>query len=162
MADIFSTKKRGEIMSRIKCSGTAVENTLHSIVRESIGMRWRVDRNSRILPGKPDIVIPTLRLVIFADGCFYHVCPEHGHAPKSNKKYWLPKLAQTRQRDKRNRRELRRMGFTVWRFWEHSLRGRLLHKTRFTIMGKLRRLILERRLPTRSKHRRSVPDSIIQ
>jgi DNA mismatch endonuclease (patch repair protein) len=122
MADIFTVAKRSEIMSRIKSVGTSPENRLYLMLRESLGARWRIDRNVRDLPGQPDFVIPSLRLAVFADGCFYHCCPAHGHAPKSNTTYWVPKLARNRKRDAANRKVLRAMGFTVFRAWEHDLK----------------------------------------
>src|ERR1035441_964074 len=93
MADIFDVRKRSEIMSRIRSFGTTPERRLYALVRETLGPRWRIDLNTRTLPGQPDVFIPSLRLVLFADGCFYHGCPRHGHQPKSNQEYWLPKLA---------------------------------------------------------------------
>lgn len=141
MADVFDRKKRSDVMSRIRSTGTAVEERLYSLVRESIGPRWRVDRNVRSLPGRPDLVIPGLRVAIFADGCFYHGCPEHGHTPKTNQKYWRPKLARNWQRDQRNRKLLRRLGFSVWTFWEHSLEGRRIDRTRLTLSRKFEGLM---------------------
>jgi DNA mismatch endonuclease (patch repair protein) len=113
MADVFTPEKRSEIMSRIRSSGTTPEARLCAAVREALGGRWRIDMNVRTLPGQPDVVVPGLRLAIFADGCFYHGCPEHGHVPKSNVGYWLPKLVRNRRRDRASRRALRRMGFAV-------------------------------------------------
>src|SRR6266852_9488783 len=110
-------------MSRIRSKGTMVEEALYSIVRESIGGRRRIDRNVSGLPGRPDIVIPYLRLAIFANGCFYHCCSQHGHTPKSNRAYWAPKLANNSKRDGLNRARLRRLGFSVWTIWEHALEG---------------------------------------
>lgn len=72
------------------------------------------------MPGRPDIVIPNLNLAIFLDGCFFHLCPKHGRIPDSNRDYWEPKLLGNVRRDARSRRALRRMGFAVWRFWEHD------------------------------------------
>jgi DNA mismatch endonuclease (patch repair protein) len=92
MADVFTPEQRSEIMSRIRSSGTTPEARLCASVREALGGRWRIDRNVRTLPGQPDVVVAGLHLAIFADGCFYHGCPEHGHMPKSNVDYWLPKL----------------------------------------------------------------------
>jgi len=92
MADVFPPEQRSEIMSRIRSSGTTLEARLCASVREALGGRWRIDRNVRTLPGQPDVVVAGLHLAIFADGCFYHGCPEHGHMPKSNVDYWLPKL----------------------------------------------------------------------
>ena|SRR5436305_199510 len=144
MADVFTVKKRSEVMSRIRSSGTEVEALLYSIVREALGGRWRIERNVSALPGRPDIFIPALKLIIFADGCFYHSCPNHGHVPKSNMQYWVPKLRLNVQRDKRNRRALRSLGFSVWRIWEHRLEGRLLNSTRKQIRRRLQRVINSR------------------
>ena len=83
------------------------------------------------------MVVPGLRLAIFADGCFFHGCPDHGHVPKSRVDYWLPKLVRNRRRDRANRRALRRMGFAVWRFWEHELRGRRMARTQMALTRKL-------------------------
>jgi DNA mismatch endonuclease (patch repair protein) len=126
MSDIFSAEKRSEIMSRIRSVGTSPEKRLYVILRESLGPRWRIDRNVRDLPGQPDFLVPSLRLAVFADGCFYHGCPTHGHTPKSNTAYWVPKLARNRKRDAANRRALREMGFTVFRVWEHDLKAERL------------------------------------
>jgi len=124
MADIFAPKKRSEIMSRIRSCGTGPEERLFQSLSEILGKRRQIKRNVRTLPGQPDFVIPSLHLAVFVDGCFYHGCPEHGHNPKSNKKYWLPKLARNLARDRANRQALRKLGFAVWAIWEHSLKGR--------------------------------------
>jgi DNA mismatch endonuclease (patch repair protein) len=142
--DIFTTKKRSEIMSRIKSSGTAPETRLFLCVREALGCRWRIDLNVRTLPGQPDVVVPSLRLVIFADGCFYHSCPLHGHHPKSNSDYWVPKLERNKSRDRLNRRTLRSLGFSVWSFWEHDLRDRNAKNTIRILQRRLRRLLASR------------------
>jgi G:T-mismatch repair DNA endonuclease (very short patch repair protein) len=92
----------------------------------------------RTLPGQPDVVVPSLRLAIFADGCFYHGCPEHGHVPKSNVDYWLPRLVRNRKRDRANRRVLRKMGFAVWRFWEHVLKGRRMVRAQLALTHNLK------------------------
>jgi DNA mismatch endonuclease (patch repair protein) len=141
MADVFSVQERSRVMSRIRSSGTGLEEILYAIVRESIGGRWRIDRNVSSLPGRPDIVVPTLRVAIFADGCFYHRCPTHGHIPKSNLEYWEPKLESNVRRDRRNRRKLRGIGFSVWTIWEHRLEGRRLSATRTFLGRRLTRLI---------------------
>ena len=129
MSDVFSRKKRSEVMSRIKSNGTRGEEVLHALIREFIGKRRRIERNVAGLPGRPDVVVPSLRLAVFADGCFYHVCPKHGHTPKSNRKYWIPKLEANYRRDKRSRRRLRELGYSVWSIWEHALRSPRLEST---------------------------------
>jgi DNA mismatch endonuclease, patch repair protein len=150
MADVFSVEERSRVMSRIRSRGTGLERILYSIVRESIGGRWRIDRNVTSLPGCPDIVVPTLQVAIFADGCFYHKCPTHGRIPKSNLEYWLPKLEANVRRDRRNRRRLRDIGFSVWTIWEHGLEGRRLSATRTILDRRLSRLIDERRKASNS------------
>ena len=145
MADIFSVTKRSEIMSRIRSVGTAPERRLYLLVRETLGARWRIDLNRRDLPGQPDVFIPSLNLVLFADGCFYHSCPRHGHRPKSNRKYWLAKLARNQKHDSVNRKALRAMSCIVWAFWEHELRGNELEKTRKRIIRRMTELVKKKR-----------------
>jgi DNA mismatch endonuclease, patch repair protein len=146
MTDVFTPEKRSEIMSRVRSTGTTPEARLCSSVREALGRRWRIDMNVRSLPGQPDLVVPSLRLAIFADGCFYHGCPEHGHVPKSNVDYWLPKLVRNRKRDRASRRILRRMGFAVWRFWEHQLKGARMLRTQLVLHRRIKaRIDLQRR-----------------
>jgi DNA mismatch endonuclease (patch repair protein) len=123
--DTFDEATRSAIMRRIRSSGTAIEDRLYEIIRDVLGPRWRIDRNVRILPGKPDVLIPSLRVAIFSDGCFYHCCPLHGHVPKSNTDYWRPKLERNRRRDRRAAHLLRAMGYAVWRFWSHELSSRV-------------------------------------
>lgn len=137
VTDVFSRKKRSEVMSRIRSRGTALEEILYGLVRSSLDGRWRIDRNVKSLPGCPDIVIPRLHLAVFADGCFYHGCCRHGHIPKSNRGYWLPKLARNCARDRSNRRKLRGMGYSVWAVWEHALEGRRLVKTAASLHRRL-------------------------
>jgi DNA mismatch endonuclease (patch repair protein) len=67
MADIFTPEKRSEIMSRIRSTGTTPETRLWVLVRAALGRRWRIDRNVRTLPGQPDVLIPSLRLAVFAE-----------------------------------------------------------------------------------------------
>lgn len=121
MADIYTPEERSKLMSGIRSVGTKPEERLNEMVDGLAAGRWPIQRNVRELPGTPDVVIPSLRVAIFADGCFFHLCPKHGHIPKSNVQYWEPKLRRTVQRDRRNCRKLRRLGYAVWRFWEHDL-----------------------------------------
>jgi DNA mismatch endonuclease (patch repair protein) len=128
-------------MSRIRSAGTTPEKTLYEIVRQNIGGRRRIDRNVRGLPGQPDVVVPSLRLAIFADGCFYHGCPVHGHIPKSNMKYWIPKLARNRKRDKWAQVELRKRGLKVLRVWECDLSGKRLPPTVRRLNVRLKQMV---------------------
>ena len=122
--DIFSTAKRSEIMSLIKSAGTLPEKRIYRIARRILGKHVRISRNPKRVIGTPDLYIPSFRLVVFLDGCFFHGCPIHGHIPKSNVAYWEKKIARNKMRDRKNRRTLRQQGFSVWRFWEHELKPR--------------------------------------
>jgi DNA mismatch endonuclease (patch repair protein) len=129
MADVFSKAKRSEVMSKIRSSGTKPEDALYELMRRILGSRRKVERNVKQLLGVPDIHVPPLGLVVFADGCFFHGCPRHGRIPKSNTAYWKPKLEANRKRDQRNRRKLRLSGLAVWSFWEHELKPKALEVT---------------------------------
>ncbi len=152
MADVFTPEKRSDIMSRIRSTGTTPEARLCASVREALGGRWRIDRNVRTLPGQPDVFIPSLRLTIFADGCFYHGCPEHGHVPKSNVEYWVAKLTRNRRRDRANRRGLRKMGYEVLSLWEHGLKGKRIARTQLALTRKLKARLDEHRSRKETPH----------
>lgn len=108
-------------MSRIRSTGTKPEQRLLAIVRAIAGRR-KIQAHVRLGTVRVDYYLPSLRLAIFCDGCFYHCCPKHGHVPKSNLAYWKPKLARNVRRDRAYRTRLRRNGYRVWRAWEHELR----------------------------------------
>jgi len=102
-------------------SDTEPEVALRRVLHRR-GLRFRKDRRiatpSRGV--RVDIAFPGVRLAVFVDGCFWHSCPEHATAPKSNADYWIPKLAENVARDRRNDRELVEIGWSVLRFWEHQ------------------------------------------
>lgn len=60
------------------------------------------------------------RIAVFIDGCFWHLCPEHGTLPKSNAEWWESKLRANTARDRRTDDVLLSHGWTVLRFWEHE------------------------------------------
>lgn len=128
MADLFDPRTRSRIMSAIRSSGTQPEKRLFAIVAAIAGRRT-ILQNVRALPGCPDIVVPSLRIALFAHGCFYHCCSKHGHLPKTNKAYWRPKLLRNVQRDVRNIRILRKSGYSVWCIWEHALHPSEIERT---------------------------------
>jgi DNA mismatch endonuclease (patch repair protein) len=120
MADVFSKKKRSQVMAAIRSKGNkATELKLISIFQANRITGWR--RNQK-LPGKPDFVFRPKRLVVFVDGCFWHGCQSHWRIPKSNQIYWRKKIGRNLIRDHATNRLLRKMGWQVVRLWEHSLR----------------------------------------
>lgn len=74
--------------------------------------------------GKPDFIDWKKKIAVFIDGCFWHKCPKHYIAPKSNKKYWLPKLKKNVLRDKEINLAFNNFGWKVLRIWEHNLKNK--------------------------------------
>jgi len=107
-------------MSAVRSRGNkATEVRLVHLLR-SYGIKgWR--RHPAIL-GNPDFVFKGRRLVVFVDGCFWHGCRWHCRMPKSNKAYWVPKIARNKERDAFAKKALQKLGWRVHRIWEHSLR----------------------------------------
>ena len=148
MPDVFTRKKRSEVMSRIRSRGNKeTEITLMGILRRHKISGWRRHavirvrglraRRSRTaargaadaiapLPlhqaVRPDFVFRAARLAVFVDGCFWHACPRHSNLPVNNRAFWRKKLAVNRNRDRLVNRTLRRLGWRVVRIWEHELR----------------------------------------
>lgn len=69
---------------------------------------------------RADIVFPRAKVAIFCDGCFWHLCPDHGRPPKTNESYWQAKLGRNVQRDRENDAALAAAGWLVIRVWEHE------------------------------------------
>ena len=87
------------------------------------GYRYRKDYRLDLPDGvrvRPDIVFTARKVAVFVDGCFWHVCPEHGREPASNEWYWTPKLRRNIERDRAADVALRAAGWRVVRLWEHE------------------------------------------
>lgn len=128
---------RSEVMRRVKSRDTGPERSVAGLL-DQLGVAYR--RDDATLPGRPDFVIegPPRPLAIFVHGCWWHghACRRGARVPKTNRPYWLAKIARNRRRDRRVTRELRDLGYSVWIVWECRLReGRL--PTR--LAGQLRR-----------------------
>lgn len=115
--DILSPEQRSRCMSSIRGKDTKPELMLRKALW-AVGLRYRLRYK---LPGRPDIVFPRYRVAIFVDGCFWHKCPVHFHAPEQNEKFWADKIARNVQRDQAVDRKLRELGWHVVRFWEHEV-----------------------------------------
>ena len=108
-------------MGRVLGRGNAsTERVLVALLRSSNLTGWR---RHLPLPGNPDFTFPSLRIVVFVDGCFWHSCPRHLRLPVANRDYWVRKIDRNRRRDRRTTRELRAGGWRVIRIWEHELRS---------------------------------------
>jgi DNA mismatch endonuclease (patch repair protein) len=119
--DKLSPERRSANMRRIRSKDTSPELALRKLIH-GLGYRFRLHRKD--LPGKPDLVFPSRRKVIFVHGCFWHQhrgCID-GRMPKSNTSYWLPKLANNKTRDKKNRSRLARLGWKSLVIWDCQTR----------------------------------------
>jgi len=94
----------------------AIRSLLHAA-----GLRYRVNRSPlKGVRRRADIVFGPAKVVVFVDGCFWHGCPNHFVAPKTNPGYWGPKISRNVERDRRYDEALRSEGWTVVRVWEHQ------------------------------------------
>jgi len=104
-------------MSRVKSKDSGAELSLRSALHAA-GLRYRLHR--RVEGVTVDLVFVGPKVAVFVDGCFWHGCPKHATYPKSNQGYWLPKLEENKERDKRQTARLRKAGWRVIRVWEHD------------------------------------------
>lgn len=120
MPDIFAPEKRHEIMQNVKTKNTAPEIKLRSLLHKN-GFRFRVNRKD--LPGKPDIVLPKYRAVIFVHGWFWHGhdCPR-GQRPQTNADFWNQKIDRNVIRDKSDVSLLESLGWRVLIVWECEIK----------------------------------------
>ena len=119
--DIFSANKRSEIMRAVKGRDTTPEIALRKKLF-ALGLRYRL--NVKDLPGKPDLVFPRHKTVVFVHGCFWHghSCKRGNRQPKQNADYWKDKIARNMARDQKNTAELKKLGWRVITVWECEIK----------------------------------------
>lgn len=120
MVDHVTPELRSFIMSKVGQKNTKPELALRKALHR-LGYRYRLHR--RDLPGKPDLVFPSQRKVIFVHGCFWHghAC-RWGQLPKSRPEYWKPKIETNKERDKRVLSQLGVSGWESMVVWQCDLR----------------------------------------
>ena len=128
MADVHTPEQRSYNMSCIRGKNTKPEELVRKYLF-SKGFRYR--KNDARLPGKPDIVLPKYKTVVFVNGCFWH-----GHKgcryfvwPKNNEEFWKEKISRNIQRDLCNHQTLLEHGWKVIDVWECQLKKSLIEKT---------------------------------
>ena len=128
MADVHTPEQRSYNMSQIRNKNTKPEEMVRKYLF-SLGFRYR--KNDSRLPGKPDIVLPKYKTVIFVNGCFWH-----GHEgcryfvwPKNNEDFWKNKITSNILRDSDNHTRLEQMGWKVIIIWECQLRKPVFNET---------------------------------
>ena len=121
MTDTVSPETRSWIMAQVKSKDMKPEMMVRRLLHR-LGYRYRLHRAD--LPGRPDLVFPSRRKVVFVNGCFWH-----NHAgcsrvrvPAANRDYWLSKLDRNKARDERNINLLKERGWMVMTVWECQLR----------------------------------------
>lgn len=137
MADVHTPEQRSYNMSRIHSKNTKTEELVRKFLF-SQGFRYR--KNDARLPGKPDIVLPKYKTVVFVNGCFWH-----GHEgcryfvwPKNNAEFWKEKITGNIQRDKRNHHLLAEQGWRVIEIWECALKKDTFQETLVSLVKDIR------------------------
>ncbi len=130
--DIYSKSKRYDIMTKIH----AKENKYEILVRKYLfnkGFRFR--KNVQTLPGKPDIVLPRYKVVIFINGCFWHghTC-KLGKRPQKNQFFWNNKIDANIIRDKKQALELHSKGWKVILIWQCEIKNKTLCERRLLLL----------------------------
>mgnify|MGYP002623971545 CR=1 FL=1 len=128
MADVLTPEQRHLNMTRIRSKDTGIEKQVRSQLHAD-GFRFRL--NVKDMPGKPDVVLPKYRTVVFINGCFWH-----GHqrcryfvVPKTNTEFWVNKIDGNIKRDKEHYRQLEIMGWNVIIVWECALKNNRFEET---------------------------------
>lgn len=126
--DIVTPEKRSQMMSGIRGKNTKPELAVRSVAHR-LGLRFRL--HVKDLPGRPDLVFPKHRTVVFVHGCFWH---RHdcrlAAMPKTRTDFWLAKFSANVARDRRCRMELEVRGWKVLEIWECEVRDTLLIRQR--------------------------------
>ncbi len=144
MVDIFGKEKRSEIMARI----TGKETKPEMLVRKFLfanGLRYR--KNVKSLPGKPDIVLPKYRTIIFIHGCFWHGhkgCPR-AILPNTRREFWRSKINKNVRRDLQNMESLEKYNWNVIVLWQCEINSINKRKAR---LDRLFEKIVNRRINT--------------
>lgn len=124
--DVVDAATRSRMMAAIKGRDTKPEMTVRRGLHRR-GFRFRL--HDRALPGRPDLIFPRYRAVIFVHGCFWHGhdCPFF-RWPKSRPEFWREKIGANIERDQKVRTALRESGWRVLTVWECTFRGKNLEQ----------------------------------
>ncbi len=113
-------------MAKIKSKDTKPELLIRRYLY-SRGYRYR--KNVKSLPGSPDIVLRKYGIAIFIHGCFWHGHVVDGHIPHTNSDFWKRKIEKNQERDKKNNKKLKALGWKVMTIWECQLKKKVRNKT---------------------------------
>lgn len=135
MADNHTREVRSRNMSHIRSTNSKPEENVRKYLF-SKGFRYR--KNDKRYPGKPDIVLPKYRTVIFINGCFWHKhdCPRFVW-PSSNEEYWRIKISRNVERDMQVQSFLRKQGWNVLVIWECQLKKKEFQATMDSLVNEI-------------------------
>ncbi len=142
--DKLTPEQRHKCMARIRSKNTRPELLVRRFLFAH-GYRYRIHVKS--LPGTPDIVMPNLHTVILVNGCFWHGhegCP-YFVLPKSNIEFWQKKISRNRNRDQKERLQLRDLGWHVIVIWECQLTSKIRKETLRSLLYTLNKIDLQNR-----------------
>ena len=136
MADVHNSKTRSFNMSRIKAKDTQPEWLVRKFLHTN-GFRYSLHKKT--LPGKPDIVLPKYKTIIFIHGCFWH---GHGNCkyfvvPKTRTEWWVKKINTNKANDAKAVKALKKEGWKVIIVWECKLKPAAIEKTLSAVLQKL-------------------------
>jgi len=136
MADVHSKATRSYNMSQIRSGNTKPEMLVRKFLHAN-GYRYKL--HDKTLPGKPDIVFPKYKTIIFVHGCFWH-----GHAnckyfkvPQTRTQWWLDKINRNKANDAKAMKALKKEGWKIITVWECQLKPAKVEKTLNTLVAKL-------------------------
>lgn len=122
MTDVFTKKKRSQVMSRIRSKDTKPECFIRSGLHQ-LGFRYRL--HAPDIPGKPDLVFPKYNALLFVHGCFWHKHECHLFKwPKTRQQFWKKKIQGNWEKDEKVKRILAERGWRVLLVWECSIKGK--------------------------------------
>lgn len=144
MADNHSKESRSHNMAQIKGKDTLPEITVRKYLF-SKGFRYKI--NDKSLPGKPDIVLPKYRTVIFVNGCFWHGHSNCKYAklPQTRTEWWKAKIEKNKERDIKTHGELKKSGWNIISVWTCQLKPKNKANTLENIALLLEKIFLESR-----------------
>lgn len=128
MADVHNKEQRSYNMQQIKAKNTKPEMLVRRFLH-SKGYRYKL--HDKKLPGKPDIVLPKYKTVIFIHGCFWHghINCKYFKLPKTRTEWWSKKIEANKQNDSKNSLSLKELGWKVIETWECQLKNTQGSKT---------------------------------
>lgn len=127
MADVVTPEVRSRMMSGIRGKDTKPEMLLRRSLH-ALGLRYRL--HVADLPGKPDLVFPRFKAIVFVNGCFWHrhAGCRYATTPATRREFWESKFAANVSRDEANRNRLLDSGWRVLVIWECALKGSSTHE----------------------------------